>query len=100
MSSKRTVEARKSLNDVSASMASAQHEAPFLPHQQVPRGTYPNGPTQTVRGAGKSKSIISNKIMKWPNNPNAYQIDNKNSVLPLPRNSSDVHNVMLDRIQI
>jgi hypothetical protein len=77
MPSKRTVHARKSLNEVSASMASAQHEAPFLPHQQVSRGSYPTGPTQTFRGTGKSKSIISNNFMKWPTNPTAYVIDNK-----------------------
>jgi hypothetical protein len=77
MGSKRTVHARKSLNAVSASMASAQHETPYLPHQQVPRGSYPTGPTQTFRGTGKSKSIISNNFMKWPTNPTAYVIDNK-----------------------
>ena len=88
MSSKRTVEARKSFNAVSASMASAQHEAPYLPHQQVSRGSYPTGPTQTVRGAGKSKSIISNKFMKWPKNPKAYVIDNEKCGLTITTKQS------------
>ena len=74
MASQRRIRARKSLNVVSASIASAQHEVSFLPSQQVSRGNYPAPDT---RGTGKDKFIISNEYMKWPNNPNAYQVNNE-----------------------
>ena len=77
MSSKRTVQARKSLAEVSTHMADSQKMgASFIPAQQVRRGVIPSAPLAQMRGTGRSKFLIPDACMLYRNNPQSNVIDN------------------------